>query len=143
MKQMALRGGGRNFDEHGVCGHQKLVCSADRTRLLANADRLFPGAQIEVVSSVAGTKQPYADKLLEILGRLELPDVLSTKWIGQQMHTPWRHVSKNIMILEPVMKAITNLGWSYVSRKGRGGSSFERLKASNVLPASPVGLMAG
>jgi hypothetical protein len=131
MKQMALRGCGRSFDEHGVCGHQKLVCSADRTRLLANADRLFPGAQIEVVASVAGTKQPYADKLLEILSRLGLPDTLTTKWIGQQMHTPWRHVSKNIMILEPVQRAIENLGWRYVSRKGRGGSSFVKLKPAS------------
>jgi hypothetical protein len=142
MKQMALRGCGRNFDEHGVCGHQKLVCSADRTRLLANADRLFPGARIEVVASTAGTKQPYADKLLEILGRLGLPDVLPTKWIGQQMNTQWRHVSKNIMILEPVKKAIGNLGWTYVSRKGRprkgyGGAAFERVKVPEglVMPA--------
>ena len=28
-KQMALRGRGRSYDEHGVCGHQKLVCSGD------------------------------------------------------------------------------------------------------------------
>src|SRR5215468_7548221 len=45
MKQMALRGRARQFDEHGTCGPQKLVTSADRTRLLSNWDRLFPGAK--------------------------------------------------------------------------------------------------
>src|SRR5215471_10270264 len=130
LKQMALRGSGRCFDEHGVCGPQKLVCSADRTRLLSNFDRLFPGASIEVVTAKIGTKQPYADKLLDILSGPGLPNVLSTKWISQQMHTPWRNVSKHVMVLEPVQRAIENLGWRYVSRKGRLGSTFERSEAS-------------
>jgi len=43
------------------------------------------------------------------------------------MHTPWRNVSKHVMILEPVQRAIENLGWRYVSRKGRLGSTFERI----------------
>jgi len=127
LKQMALRGSGRCFDEQGVCGRQKLVCSADRTRLLSNFDRLFPGATIEVVTASTGAKQSYADALLDILSRPGLPNVLSTKWIGQQMRTPWRNVSKHVMILEPVQRAIDNLGWRYVSRKGRLGSTFERI----------------
>jgi hypothetical protein len=128
LKQMALRGGGRNFDEHGICSPQKLVCSADRTRLLSNFNRLFPGAKIEVVTASprGGQKQPYADTLLGILGSPGLPDVISTGWLSAQMHTPWRNVSKNIMQIEPVQRAIVNLGWTYVSRKGRGGSTFER-----------------
>jgi hypothetical protein len=128
MKQMALRGNGRNFDEHGLCGKQKLVCSADRTRLLSNFDRLFPGAKIEVVTASVGHKQPYADKLLELLSRSGLPDVLQVRWLGTQMNTPWRNVSKDVMILEPIRKAIGNLGWTYVPRKGRAGSTFERIK---------------
>jgi hypothetical protein len=139
LKQMALRGNGRNFDEHGVCGHQKLVCSADRTRLLANADLLFPGAKIEVVTASVDHKQPYADKLLELLSRSGLPDVIPTRWLGQQMNTPWRNVSKNIMLLEPVQRAIGNLGWTYVSRKGRGGSAFERIKPEPVIAEPSMG----
>jgi hypothetical protein len=131
LKQMALRGSGRCFDEHGVCGPQKLVCSADRTRLLSNFDRLFPGASIEVVTAKTGTKQSYADKLLDILSRSGLPYTLTTTWIGQQMHTPWRNVSKHVMILEPVQRAIENLGWRYVSRKGRLGSTFERIRGDH------------
>jgi hypothetical protein len=127
LKQMALRGSGRCFDEQGVCGAQKLVCSADRTRLLSNFDRLFPGASIEVVTARTGSNQSYADALLDILSRPGLPEVLSTKWMSEQMHTPWRNVSKHVMILEPVQRAIENLGWRYVSRKGRLGSIFERI----------------
>jgi hypothetical protein len=127
LKQMALRGSGRCFDELGICGPQKLVCSADRTRLLSNFNRLFPGASIEVVTAPATANQSYADALLDILSRPGLPNVLSTKWIGQQMHTPWRNVSKHVMILEPVQRAIENLGWRYVSRKGRLESTFERI----------------
>jgi hypothetical protein len=128
LKQMALRGSGRCFDEHGVCGPQKLVCSADRTRLLSNFNRLFPGASIEVVTANTGTKRSYADKLLDILSRSGLPNVLTTTWIGQQMHAPWRSVSKHVMILPEVQRAIENLGWRYVSRKGRRGSTFERVE---------------
>ena len=75
------------------------------------------------------TKQSYADKLLDILSRPGLPNVLTTAWIGQQMHTPWRNVSKHVMIIEDVQRAIANLGWRYVSRKGRLGSTFERSEA--------------
>jgi hypothetical protein len=42
------------------------------------------------------------------------------------MHTPWRNVSKHVMILDDVRRATANLGWRYVSRKGRLGSTFER-----------------
>jgi hypothetical protein len=136
LKQMALRGNGRNFDEHGVCGQQKLVCSADRTRLLSNFDKLFPGAKIEVITGSVDHKQPYADKLLELLSRPGLADVISTGWLSAQMGATWRNVSKNIMQIGPVQRAIANLGWTYVSRKGRGGSTFERIKpAPLALPA--------
>jgi hypothetical protein len=44
------------------------------------------------------------------------------------MHAPWRSVSKHVMILPEVQRAIENLGWRYVSRKGRRGSTFERVE---------------
>src|SRR5262249_15951179 len=112
-------------------------CSADRTRLLSNFDRLFPGASIEVVTARTGSKQSYADKLLDILCRPGLPDTLTTKWIGQQIKTPWRNVSKHLMIIEPVQRAIAALGWRYASRKGRAGCTFERV------PERPVGRSEG
>jgi hypothetical protein len=132
MKQMALRGRARQFDEHGVCGPQKLVTSADRTRLLANFDRLFPGAKLTIVD--ANTEQKtQAEALLSLLSRPGLPTVLSTKWISEQMHTPWRQIVQHLSA--DVKRAIENLGWRYVSRKGRLGSTFERIL--------PMSMMAG
>jgi hypothetical protein len=96
---MTLRGGARQFDENGVCNPQKLVTSADRTRLLANFDRLFPGATIEVmplVGAVGGSGaitangrstargRPYAAELIDIFGRPGLPNVISTSWISEE-----------------------------------------------------------
>ena len=79
-----------------------------------------------MITSRTGTKQSYAHALLDILSRPGLPNVLSTKWISEQMHTPWRNVSKHVLILDDVQRAVANLGWRYVSRKGRLGSTFER-----------------
>ena len=129
---MALRGRARQFDEHGVCGHQKLVTSADRTRLLANFDRLFPGAKLTIVDTKTEQKT-QAEALLSLLSRPGLPTVLSTKWITQQMRTPWRQVTQHLSA--DVKRAIENLGWRYVSRKGRLGSTFERI--------APMSVMAG
>ncbi len=134
LKQMALRGRARQFDEHGVCGPQKLVTSADRTRLLANFDRLFPGAKLAIVD--ANTEQmTQAQALLSLLGRPGLPTVLSTKWISQQMHTPWRQITQHLSA--DMWRAIENLGWRYVSRKGRLGSTFERILPMSVMATSP------
>jgi hypothetical protein len=135
MKQMALRGNGRRFDEHGVCGHQKLVTSADRTRLLANFDRLFPEATLEVIKTSTADKQAYADKLIDILSRPGLPNVLSTSWISDQLGKPWRDIGRHIMAVGGVKQALENLGWRYVLRKGKLGSTFERI------PKLPAHLM--
>jgi hypothetical protein len=136
QKQLALRGRGRQFDEHGVCGHQKLVTSMDRTRLLSNLDRLFPGACIELAAAeVNAPKQSAAEKLLAILGRAGLRNILTTRWISQEIGKPWREVWKHISGEQDVQRAIANLGWRYVPRPGRPregelGSTFERLPAA-------------
>jgi hypothetical protein len=128
-KQMALRGRARCFDDHGMCGKQKLVCSGDRDRLLLNYDRLFPGAKLSIVTEGSSTQTP-TDKLYEILSRPELPNVITTSWLGQQMKVVrWRDVRKNIRCLESFQKAIAGLGWTYTPKPGRGGGSFTRTDA--------------
>jgi len=116
----------RLFDRAAVSG------SADRTRLLANFDRLFPGAKLTIVDTKTEQKT-QAEALLSLLSRPGLPTVLSTKWITQQMRTPWRQVTQHLSA--DVNRAIENLGWRYVSRKGRLGSTFERI--------APMSVMAG
>jgi hypothetical protein len=132
QRQMCLRGKGRDFDARGVCGKQKLVTSADPKRLLANLDKLFPGAKVECLDrgKRSGTQ---AQALLALLGRPGLPSTLSTKWISEQLGTPWRQITQHLS--DDIWRAIENLGWRYVSRKGRAGSIFER---KIVQPALPV-----
>ena len=44
-KQLALRGRGRSYDEHGNCGKQRLVVSSDLKGFMSSAHILFPGAK--------------------------------------------------------------------------------------------------
>jgi hypothetical protein len=131
-KQMALRGRGRSYDAQGVCGHQKLVCCGDFKTLLAHSNKLFPGAQIKLISPEDGN-QTQAEALLEILNRPGLPPKLTQRWISLQMKRQWRDISRNIL-KEPIEKMIRNLGWKHVSRKGRGGSYFERIDDPTGVP---------
>jgi hypothetical protein len=123
MKQMAMRGNGRHFDEHGVCGHQKLVYTGDYEALRANADRLFPGAKI---TRVGGTADTYAEKFLEVMSRSGLPNSVPTKWIGDQIGAPWRSWSKDVLKRPATQACMQSLGWRYVSKGGRGGGKLLR-----------------
>jgi hypothetical protein len=124
-KQMALRGRARCFDEHGVCGEQKLICSGDRDRLLLNYARLFPGARLSLVTD-STDQQTTLDRLYEVLARQEVPEMITTSWLSQQMKLRWRDVRKNIRSLESFERSIAGLGWSYVPKAGRGGGCFTR-----------------
>jgi hypothetical protein len=88
------------------------------TRLLAHYTRLFPGAPPPLITE-GGSQQIREQKLYEVLSQPGLPDEISTKWLGQQMLIPWRDVSKHLMPLDRVQRAIAGLGWSYVARPGR------------------------
>jgi hypothetical protein len=126
-KQMALRGKGRNFDEHGVCGCQKVVCagsSEQYERLVANAPQLFPGAKIATQGT--STAETYAEKLLVLLSRPGLPESISTKWIGEQVGTPWREWGRNVMKRPETQACLRSLGWSYAVSRGRGGAKLIR-----------------
>jgi hypothetical protein len=72
-------------------------------------------------------KKPYADLLLEILSSPGLPEKLTTKELGKLMGISWRRFSKDVMLRPEVKAAIENLGWRYVSGRGRNGSRFERV----------------
>jgi hypothetical protein len=127
-KQMALRGKGRQFDEHGVCGHQKVVCAGNPEqyeRLIANAQRLFPGAKIATEGD-GSTSDTYADKLLAFLNAPELPEAISTKWIGEQVGVPWRHWGKDVLKRPKTQACLRSIGWRYVPARGPGGGKLVR-----------------
>jgi hypothetical protein len=121
-KQMALRGNGRNFDEHGVCGRQKVVCAGDLDqyiRIIKNASLLFPGAKITPVEGGHGsTQERYADKLVLLLSRSDLSDTITTKEIGDHVEKPWREWGRNVLKRPETQTVLLSLGWHY-DRKGR------------------------
>lgn len=132
-KQLALRGRGRSYDEHGNCGKQRLVISSDLKGFTANAERLFPGAMVTVVGDYGdGARQ--ADQVLKALNNPELPPKLTTKELSALIRKPWRSVSANVLTPE-FESAIGSLGWRYVHRKGRGGCYFERTTPEHALAA--------
>jgi hypothetical protein len=133
-KQMCLRGRARCFDEHGLCGRQKLVCSGDRQRLLRHVHTLYPGAQVTLTKADTGAKQNRADALLALLSDHSLPDVVSTSWVGQQLKKPFREIA-DVVKTASVKAALDALGWRYVSQRGRGGSRFERIVENRAVPA--------
>jgi hypothetical protein len=123
-KQMALRGKGRSFDEHGVCGHQKLVCTGDYERLVANAEQLFPGASITKVGDT--TQASYAEKFLVLLSRPGLPDSITTTWVGEEVGAPFRKWSEDVLHRTETQASITTLGWHYEPGRGRRCGRFVR-----------------
>jgi hypothetical protein len=128
-KQMALRGKGRNYDQLGMCGKQRLVISSDLKNFMSNASKLFPGANIRTAGVY--TKLTWGRLLMEILSKPDLPPKLTTKDISRLIEaktgkrTPWRTVSSNVLT-EEFVRALEAIGWRYVPGRGRGGSHFER-----------------
>src|SRR6516164_4847842 len=96
-KQMALRGRGRSYDQHGRCGKQRLVISSDLKSFMANAARLFPRASIRTAGVYS--KATRVALLIQILSKPDLPTKLTTKDISRLMEAetgkrvPWRTVS--------------------------------------------------
>ena len=124
-KQLALRGRGRSYDEHGVCGKQRLVVSSDLKSFMANAGKLFPGAKIKTVGVAHGDQ--WVAKVIDQLSKYDA-ETLTTKHLGQLLGKPWRELSSNVLRQPNFMDALETLGWRYVPGKGRGGSRFERVR---------------
>src|SRR5262249_3892683 len=113
-------------DEHGICGKQKLVCTGDQQRLIKHFRTLYPGAKLALTKANTGRKQNRAEALLSLLSDPELPNELTTNWVGQQLKKPWREIA-DVMKPTSMKDALEALGWRYVSRRGRRGSRFERI----------------
>ena len=127
IKQLALRGRGRQYDSQGVCGKQRLVVSCDHRTFLANAQKLFPGANItmkEGAKSGAGKTTKVA-QLIQVFSRPGLPSKVSAAEIGKLIGRPWRDVS--YLVTDDLHKCLEAIGWRYVQGRGRAGSYFERI----------------
>jgi hypothetical protein len=141
LKQMALRGCGRRFDEHGTCGKQKLVFAGEYSRLFG----LFPGADLPAYSPATETEATtttHAKMLVAILSR-QGSDAITTAAISSELGVKWRECSKRLLACRDVQDAMAAFGWRYVPGRGRGGSRFLRAGREPVAACGLVGqLMA-
>jgi len=126
-KQLALRGRARFYDANGVCGKQRLVVGSDLQRFMTHASTLFPGAAIKTVGDHTGNATWNARVLVALNG--SKASTVTTKDLTRIIKRQWREVSRNVVTTE-FLKIITGIGWRYVSKKGRGGSRFERISQS-------------
>jgi hypothetical protein len=131
-KQMALRGRARCYDANGVCGKMRLVVSCELGTFMANASRLFPGANVRLADdSSAGAT--WAERIIRLLNGSEALSV-TTSELTKLLDKDWRKISRDVLTLE-FLAALDGMGWRYASGKGRGGSRFERVEANEALAA--------
>jgi hypothetical protein len=130
IKQMALRGRSREFDDSGACGPQKLVMTGDFKLLMTNLHRVFPGAK---PSSEVDSKATNLGKLLRYLSTAGLPSRVSTKDVSDHFQRPWRTMAGDITGHRNFDALLHNAGWSYISKRGPTGAYFERIEGA--LPA--------
>jgi hypothetical protein len=130
MKQMALRGRAREFDESGVCGTQKLVVTGDLTLLVRNLQRIFPGAKVRSEDGTVNTERhrkiTALDKLLRYLSTSGLPSRVDTKQISDHFERPWREISGDLTRRQDFDSLLGNAGWRYVRKRGSVGAYFKR-----------------
>jgi hypothetical protein len=124
IKQMALRGRSREFDDTGACGPQKLVMTGDFKLLMSNLHRVFPGAKL---SSEVDSKATKLGKLLRYLSTAGLPSRVSTKEVRDHFQRPWRTMAGDITGHRDFDTLLHNAGWSYTSKRGPTGAYFERI----------------
>jgi hypothetical protein len=126
-KQLALRGRGRSYDQHGNCGVQRLVVSGALKSFMSHAQRLFPGASM-IIAQRSAENTTWAEKAVQVLSGTEsLPPVLTTKQLASLLGKPWRSIQKSVLTPE-FLSTAESLGWTYVGNTGRKGSWFEYKK---------------
>ena len=132
IKQMALRGAARCYDEHGVCGAMRLVISCELESFIANVGKLFPGAKVRITGT--GEGGTWSEKVIATLNASKAP-VVTTSELGKLLHRAWARVRYAVLTAD-FESAIEAMGWRYVPGKGRGGGRFERIVPDEALAAA-------
>jgi hypothetical protein len=132
LKQMALRGRARCYDENGVCGKQRLVVACDLGPFMANVGKLFPGATVRTTAH-AGDSGKWAERVITILNG-SMASTITTSELGELLGKAWRSVRFAVLTSE-FFSALDGMGWRYVPSRGRGGGRFERMMPNEALAA--------
>jgi hypothetical protein len=98
---------------------------------MASAHMLFPGAKITTAGEYT-QGATWGHKVIEILNKPEMGEVITTKHLAKLLRRPWRSVSSNVLTPE-FENALVSMGWRYVTGKGRNGSRFERVAPDHSL----------
>ena len=77
-------------------------------------------------SSQPSTRPYGCRELLEVLNRPDLPDIITTKWIGAQVGAPWRLWGKDVLKRAETQGCLRTLGWRYEPARGPSGGKFVR-----------------
>jgi hypothetical protein len=131
-KQMALRGKARNIDGDGRCAKQRLVVSCNPDGFLAEAARLFPGANVTMKGGM--DKRRIADEILRVLVNPDTPDRISGGEMGERLGGAWRGLSQ--VVTPRFCGQLAAIGWRYIRVRGRAGSYFERTHKPTQIPPS-------
>jgi hypothetical protein len=124
LKQMALRGAGRAFDENGVCGAQRLVVTGDYELLMANLKAVLPGAKIEVEQDPSAS---WLKRVTEELRQVSDVEVVRARDIAERLGSEWRDISSNVTRHRAFEAVLASAGWEYIRNRGRLGASFRRI----------------
>ena len=114
-----------------MCGKQRLVVACELRSFMANVGTLFPGAHVRIVG--AREKATWSERVIDLLNRSTAGKLLTSE-LAKELGKSWGKVSFAVLTPE-FFRALGGLGWRYVSRKGRGGSYFERVRAQVALAA--------
>jgi hypothetical protein len=125
IKQMALRGRSRDFDDNGTCGTQKLVLTGDAVLFMEHRHRVFPGAKF-TKENAPGRKQKRLEQLIDVLRRPGLPSCVSTSEIGTLLGVRWGKVSKDLVKHKSFRPLLEAEGWEYQGKAGPRGGCFVR-----------------
>ena len=71
IRQLALRGNVRNYDEHGVCGKMRLVIACEPKRFMSNVHLLFPGVRNIKLVGGADDNATMQTKVLNVLSNAQ------------------------------------------------------------------------
>jgi hypothetical protein len=130
IRQLALRGNVRNYDEHGACGKMRLVIACDQKLFMSNVHSLFPGVLNSNIRIVGGVDDDDANstvqaKVIALLKDTQ-KDVLYTREISRHLGREWRSIVHYVR-KPPFDNIIATDGWKYVPGKGCKGAYCKRM----------------
>jgi hypothetical protein len=153
IRQMALRGKARRFDEMGRCGAQKVVLAGDGLFLMEHASRLFPGATVAYANTGDGS---LLRRLMTVLRTVPVADTVKAVEVGKLLGVRWSDVCSKVIKHERFEPLLASLGLKYEPGRGNGGSRFVRValaleprppaatvQAQDQLPGEDCGLLEG